>query len=124
MSETELEELPLWKGMARWSDPSTSRGAVTKNDRLRWKSQQAKILLSFYQGNHHRGFSDEEAGYVTGLLQVRACYRKRCGELREKGYLAEAGETRESSFGKHNIVSRITDKGIQEVERLIRDAQV
>jgi len=106
---------PEWTGYARNSDPVTSKLAVTKDDKIRWGSQKAELLLA-YKNNGE--LTDEEAGKITGLYQKMACYRKRCGELRFLGLIEETGETRLSDFGKSNLISRITEKGKLAVDEM------
>ena len=108
MSETELQELPLWAGRARNTDPSTSKKAVCQGAILRWGSQKSDLLAAYMENGP---LTDEEAGKITGLLEKRACYWKRTGELRDMGYIEDTGATRPSSHNNENMVCRITTEG-------------
>jgi len=105
MSEDDLE---LWQGAARNSDPITSKQAVSKDAKIRWGSQRYIVLEVFNQAEE---LTDEEAGKLSGLYDKRAGYWKRCGELREFGFIADTGATRKSECGNEVMVSRITDQG-------------
>jgi hypothetical protein len=94
----------------RHTDPPTSQqAAASKDNRLRWGSQRYKLLVAFSVG---ADMTDEEAGKVTGLYAARACYWKRCGELRDLGLISDTGRTRPSDCGHEVIVSCITRKGL------------
>ena len=77
---------------------------------------QRDRLLAQY-GKAYLGLTDEEAAVNAGL--EKSCYWKRCGELRELGYIstmqkpgfAAAEETRKGSAGVSRIVCWITAEG-------------
>lgn len=94
----------------RHTDPPTSQeAAASRENRLRWGSQRHKLLAAFADATD---MTDEEAGKVTGLYSSRACYWKRCGELRDLGLIEDTGRTRTSECGHEVIVSAITQKGL------------
>lgn len=94
----------------RHTDPPTSQeAAASRDNRIRWASQKHKLLAAFAE---RADMTDEEAGKVTGLYSSRACYWKRCGELRDLGYIEDTGRTRPSKCGHEVIVSTITQAGL------------
>ena len=93
----------------RRSDPPTSKeAAASRDNRMRWGSQRHRLLEAFAE---RADMTDEEAGKATGLYALRACYWKRCGELRDLGLIEDTGLTRASDCGQEVIVSTITEKG-------------
>lgn len=96
----------------RPTDPATSKQAAESRDnRLRWGSQRHKLLVEFYVAGA-AGLTDEEAGKASGLYQSRACFWKRCGELRDLGFIADTGVTRKSSCNHDVGVCVITQSGL------------
>lgn len=96
----------------RPTDPATSRmAAESPKNRLRWGSQRFMLLYVFRLAGTH-GLTDEEAGKATGLYASRACYWKRCGELRDLGWIADTGRTRKSDCGHEVIVCAVTQSGL------------
>jgi hypothetical protein len=94
----------------RHTDPPTSQeAAASRDNRIRWGSQRHKLLSAFADAPD---MTDEQAGKATGLYALRACYWKRCGELRELGLIEDTGRTRTSECGHEVIVSTITQKGL------------
>lgn len=94
--------------MFRTSDPITSKKAGVSAAR-RSPSQQIILLRAFAGG---RGFTDEEAGEVTGLAKKpRCCYWKRLSELRAKGFIAPTGDSARSSAGELQRICKITPAG-------------
>jgi hypothetical protein len=94
----------------RNTDPPTSQeAAASRDNRIRWGSQRHKLLAAFAEASD---MTDEEAGKITGLYAARACYWKRCGELRDLGLLHDTGRTRTSDCGHEVIVSIITPNGL------------
>lgn len=93
---------------SRNSDPATSHKAERRH-RMTWNSQQFRILTAF---DKYGPLCDEEAGELTGLAQNRACYWKRCSELRQLGYIMPIG-TCESTTGNEVTLSEITSAGRQ-----------
>lgn len=101
----------------RPTDPETSKAAAeSRKNKIRWGSQR-HLLLEQYKACD---LTDEEAGKASGLYDQRACYWKRCGELRDLGLICYAGEnmTRESSSGNQVMVSTITAWGLAVLEGL------
>lgn len=79
-------------------------------------TQQDKLLKEYAKA--YLGLTDEEAAINAGLEHT--CYWKRCGELREKGYITTMelpmdGPTRDVArkgrAGVYRIVCWITDAG-------------
>lgn len=93
-------------GRHRIDDPLTSiEGAASVAYRA--GTHKAKLLEVFAQAPN--GLTDEEAAERAGLL--RAGYWKRCGELREDGFITPTGATRLGEAGVSRMVSVITDAG-------------
>ena len=93
----------------RNTDPPTSQeAAASRDNRIRWGSQRHKLLAAFADAPD---LTDEEAGKTTGLYASRACYWKRCGELRELGLIKQAGQTRTSACGHEVLVCYISSRG-------------
>jgi hypothetical protein len=93
----------------RATDPETSRRVAKSVDaKMRWGSQRHRILVEYSSATD---LTDEEAGMRSGLLDARACYWKRCGELRDLGLIVDTGSTRKSYLGHDVIVCRLTDAG-------------
>lgn len=103
---------------ARRSDPDTSqanRGAYAEKG-----SQRDHILWTYYT---NAGLTDEECGKETRwkgttMFELRACYWKRCSELRKLEYIAPTGQTRSSSFGHEQQVCEITPLGVAFIAEL------
>jgi hypothetical protein len=104
-------------GRTRRGDrPTSVQGA--QGVAYRAGSQKDLLLRSYL--NQSDGLTDEEAAKVAGL-SLRACYWKRCGELREDGMiriLIRDGQevTRVGDAGSSRIVCEITLRGRQECE--------
>ena len=94
----------------RTTDPATSRnGAEAVKHRA--PSQRDRLLRAFDLAGPI-GLTDEEAAYVTRLSESRrACWWKRCSELRGLGFIAPTGEERQGDAGSARMVSAITDAG-------------
>ena len=98
-----------WLGVRR-NDGATSTGGA-KAITVRAGSQRSTLLASYYV---HDDLTDEEAGNVSGLATLpKCCYWKRCGELRQAGYIRVTGATRVSSAGVEQQVCAITDDGVK-----------
>ena len=98
----------------RHTDPPTSqKAAASRDNRIRWGSQRHKLLEAYAEADTYwlSGLTDEEAGKATGLYASRACYWKRCGELRELGLIKQAGQTRTSACGHEVLVCYISSRG-------------
>jgi hypothetical protein len=105
----------------RASDPPTSReAAASRDNRMRWGSQR-HVLLCAYAA--HGSMTDEQAAKEAGLLPGRACFWKRCGELRDLGLIAETGETRISDSGNDVLVSGITAQGRVMLDEMEEDRE-
>ena len=101
----------------RPSDPETARAAARdRKNKIRWGSQRHLLLKCYVL----RDLTDEEAGKASGLYEKRACYWKRCGELRDLGLICFAGEdmTRESDSGNEVMISTITPWGLSVLDDL------
>ena len=98
-------------GRSRRGDRATSI-AGARAVAYRAGSQKA-LLLSAYAIAGARGLTDEEAAAAAGL-SIRSCYWKRCGELRQDGYIAEAGK-RPGEAGVDRIVCAITSTGLDSI---------
>lgn len=94
--------------MFRTNDPITSKKAG-KSAARRSPSQRMILLRAFVGG---KGYTDEEAGEVTGLAKKpRCCYWKRLSELRADGLIAPTGDYAKSSAGELQRICRLTPKG-------------
>lgn len=101
------------KGRHRIDDPETSvEGAASVAYRA--GTHKAKLLEVF--AAYPNGLTDEEAAEKAGLL--RAGYWKRCGELREDGFISPNGQTRVGEAGVSRMVSVITDAGLSAIARI------
>lgn len=74
-------------------------------------------LLAAYATPYGRswGLTDEEAAAYA--LLGRACYWKRCGELRRDGMIVEIDAVREGEAGIPRIVCCLTARGVEELAR-------
>lgn len=99
----------------RASDPITSHlGALDVE--VRDLKHRPRLLLAY--STAVGGLTADEAAEQTGLL--RACYWKRCSELRELGFtepikIGGATLTRRASSGSKQMVCRITEAGREEL---------
>jgi hypothetical protein len=117
---TEIEILDIdqfaWGTSARTTDPDTSKAAASsQKNNLRWGSQRHRLLQLFYELGE---MTDEEAGKASGLYDARACYWKRCGELRDFGLIADTGRTRISGCGNEVLTSTITEEGVSRLKEM------
>jgi hypothetical protein len=104
-----------WLGVRR-NDKATSK-AGAQSMTVRGGSQRAKLLVEYFRSHD---LTDEEAGKASGLaLLPKCCYWKRCGELRQAGYIMPTGETRISSAGVEQQVCTITAEGMKAVVGLV-----
>ena len=102
-----FDEYEERRGRHREPDWQTSV-AAGRNVAYRAGTQKSALLAAF-RAAWPEGLTDEEAA-VSGGLNLSSEYSKRCGELRQDGYIAvvkEAGEpvTRPGSSGLDRIVS-------------------
>lgn len=75
------------------------------------QSPSQKIrLLRQYRLAGDLGLTDEEAAERAGLL--RACYWRRCTDLRQGGYIFVTTATRKGEAGVPRTVCSITDEGV------------
>lgn len=109
-----LEDFPFeLASFVRPTDPETSRAAAkSRRNKIRWGSQRYLLLNAYVKGN----LTDEEAGKASGLYAQRACYWKRCGELRDLGLICDSGMTRTSDSGNEVMVCSITYCGLSVLE--------
>ena len=104
-----------WLGV-RANDGTTSK-AGAKSLRVRAGSQRAKLLVEYFRTHD---LTDEEAGKMSNLASMpKCCYWKRCGELRQAGYITPTGETRTSSAGVEQQVCMITVEGMKAIVGLV-----
>lgn len=99
--------IKIRKGSVRNPDHETS----VEGARSVWPragSQKARLLAAYYY-YMVEGLTDEEAATYAGLL--KACYWKRCGELRQDGFIEESDKTRPGEAGVPRIVCYLTPKG-------------
>jgi hypothetical protein len=97
----------LAPGRHRRDDHATSlEGARSVSYRA--GSQKARLLEAYRMAfvNGWGGLTDEQAAGIVGL--ERACYWKRCGELRADGRIVPTGEERRGEAGVMRIVCRYT----------------
>lgn len=110
---------------ARTSDPATSQ--ANRDAYVRKMSQRDLLLVTYYNfwklqhEPYADGMTDEEVGFATilngeSMYAQRACYWKRCSELRKNGFIRATGETRVSAAGQMQQVCQITPEGIAHVE--------
>jgi hypothetical protein len=109
-----LEDFPFeLASFVRPTDPATSHAAAaSRKNRIRWGSQRHLLLNEYVKGN----LTDEEAGKASGLYEQRACFWKRCGELRDLGLICDSGMTRTSDSGNEVMVCSITYRGLSVLE--------
>jgi hypothetical protein len=113
--QTALEAARQPVSRARSTDPETShRAAAAPTNLGRWNGQRHRLLQAYEDA--HNGYhptddlTDEEAGAIAGLAFTRACYWKRCGELRQLGYIEPTGE-RVSNSGNAVMTCSLTARG-------------
>jgi hypothetical protein len=104
------DEPEIRKGRTRRDDKASSI-AGAESVAYRAGSQKAKLLEAYARAGA-RGLTDEQAAELAGL-NMRSCFWKRCGELRQDGYIAETGEHRIGDAGVARLVSRVTDSGLR-----------
>ncbi len=92
-------------GRTRTQDYPTSREGA-ESVAYRAGSQKA-LLLAAYAAAGDRGLTDEEAHDAAGIPD-RACWWKRCNELRADGRIVPTGEERPGIAGVNRIVCRRT----------------
>jgi hypothetical protein len=97
-------------GRHRTDDKPTSvAGAASVAPRA--GTQKARLLAVYHEGPA----TDEEAAARAGL--IRACYWKRCGELREDGLIKPTGDTRVGDAGVIRVVCALTPIGAEIVKQ-------
>lgn len=96
-------------GAVRAADHATSRESA-RRVAGRTGSQRARLLAA-YASAPAAGYTDEEAAQAAGLPE-RACWWKRCGELRDADLIGWTGATRDSpTSGGAQGVCAITELG-------------
>ena len=101
-------------GRARHTDPATSHDGA-RSVTVRAGSQKARLLAAYAaadpaNGTGTGGLTDDEAAVAAGL--DRACFWKRCGELREDGLIRDTGySARGPLHGESRMVCTITAAG-------------
>jgi hypothetical protein len=105
------------RGRQRNPDYSTSAEGARHVGR-RAPNQRMQLLLQ-YREAAEQGLTDEEAARAAGLFE-RTCYWKRCGELRQDGYVERISGygVRMGSAGTNRIVCAITDVGLRKLTSL------
>ena len=102
------------KSEVRSTDPETSRKAAeSTQEQIKRGTQRHRLLYEYAQA---KDLTDEEAGMRSGLHMARACYWKRCGELRDLGLIRDVGYTRKSFVGHDVMVCGITAEGVRTLE--------
>lgn len=81
-------------------------------------TQKYQLLRQFRRAGE-LGCTDEEAAESAGLL--RACFWKRCGELRDDGLIVYSPEKRKGYSGVLRAVSVITPEGLDFLEERARE---
>jgi hypothetical protein len=97
---------------ARSTDPVTSHEAAAASGPSR-ESQRRKLLRA-YAGAGPAGLTADEAGEITGLVDVPNCnYWHRCSDLREQGLIEWDGDRKRysSRSERRQGVSIITAAG-------------
>ena len=92
---------------ARTSDPVTSHKSASHLG-MRRASQQGQLLEAYAKAS--APLSDEQVAELAGFLNTRACWWKRCSELRAKGLVEVVGTTI-SAAGEEVQTCLITDDG-------------
>lgn len=103
-----IEQLDFTYGLARASDPDTSKAAA---EALRPKSLRYRLLLKYASGwaAAADGLTDEEA---SAMANVGNGGWKRCSDLRRAGLIAPTGSTRPSRLsGRDCQVCSLTAQG-------------
>jgi hypothetical protein len=111
---------------ARTSDQHTSQ--LNKDVFAKKITQRDLILRTYHYYKSYDfpefmfGMTDEEVGMRTkvgtsSMFDLRVCYWKRCSELRKLGLIEPTGETRVSSAGQKQQVCRITQTGVNHVNK-------
>lgn len=98
------------EGRARHTDPDTS-AAGAASVTVRAGSQKARLLAAYYAAGPD-GLTDDEAAVHARV--DRACFWKRCSEMREDGLIMDLGVTRLGPLhGEARMVCGITARGIR-----------
>lgn len=103
-----IEQLDFTNGLARATDPETSKAAATA---LRPESLRYRLLRTYASGvaQHMQGLTDEEA---TALANVGNGGWKRCSDLRRAGLIQPTGRTKPGrSSGRDGRICAITEAG-------------
>ncbi len=104
-----------WLGVRRNDGATSTAGAKAMT--VRAGSQRATLLVEYFRAHD---LTDEEAGRASGLAALpKCCYWKRCGELRQAGYITATGATRISSAGVEQQVCAITAEGMKALADIV-----
>jgi len=96
---------------ARVTDAATSHASANDPEaQIRRGSQRDRLLAVYHDYRFSGGLTDEEAGAIINLDQVRAT--RRCSELRAAGWIEPTGITRTTSNGAAARVCWITPEGL------------
>lgn len=76
-------------------------------------SQKARLLNAYIEA-YPEALTDEEAAVRAGLTANRTCcWWKRCGELRQDGYIEQTDEMRRGSAGVARLTSVFLPEGVE-----------
>lgn len=79
-------------------------------NKVRWGSQRHRLLEAYRATRRVAGLSDEEAALNADLFLVGTMFWARCAELRNLGFIEEAGHA-VSRMGNTVKTCRITETG-------------
>ena len=91
--------------------PTSVQGA--RDVKHRRTSQAMRLLAEYKKGD----LTDEEAAVRSGIAALpKACYWKRCSDLRSAGYIVPTGATRIGSAGSAQMICAITPEGLKALD--------
>lgn len=105
---------------ARADDPPTAKEAARTVLKTKAGSQRQRLWEVFRYWAPDTGLTDEQAAKIANI-PLTSEYATRCSELRNAGLIEPTGESRAGSSGMQREVSRITDLGTSEYDRLFAD---
>lgn len=98
---------------------NTGDQAVASNrNQLRWGSHRHTLLQAYLEFGE---MTDEDAGIVTGLYDLRSAYWMRCSQLRKAGYIKDTGKTKIGLGGTPVMICRITTDGRKHLAKMNKD---
>lgn len=98
---------------ARNSDPITSKRAA-QNAKRKAPTQRLQLLTAYLRGP----LLDSEAAKAAGLYGTRACWWKRCSELRQHGYTIPIGTRVDAETQSEGMVCELTEDGRKALEAI------